>query len=163
MTVELLASRYSANTHIEGWCCQETRRDACACGGACVEEQPRRGHICGGYRTESEALRTEKRTKVRRAIRVALAAARLAGSRRGDATHRAGWAVTAHSGGGRVCRQREALGSVACAAVAQGCAPWRRRRRHLGWRRRTSCNGRCRTKSNERETEQRVPGEFCRG
>ena len=56
MTVELLASRYSANTHIEGWCCQETRRDACACGGACVEE-----HLWGlrcGYRTESEALRT---------------------------------------------------------------------------------------------------------
>ena len=36
-------------------------------------------------------------------------AAKLGGSRgRGVATHRAGWAVTAQDGGGRVCGQREA-------------------------------------------------------
>eukprot|EP00964_Phaeocystis_antarctica_P001491 scaffold792_cov60-Phaeocystis_antarctica.AAC.4 len=69
-------------------------------------------------------------------------AARLAGSRgRGVATHRAGWAVTAQGGGGRVCRQREALGSVASAAVLRGT--WR----HLGWRRRPST--RCRTRGAE--------------
>jgi len=48
-------------------------------------------------------------------------AAKLVGSRgRGVATHRAGWAVTAQGGGGRVCRQREALRGPGLRAMRGG-------------------------------------------
>ena len=162
MTVELLASRYSANTHIEGWCCQETRRDACACGGACVEE-----HLWGlrcGYRTESEALRTganegeacegEACDSTLRGLgsstvgwvapRGRNASRRLGGD--GPQRRRSGLQATRGLRQRRVCSRGPGLRAMETAVATPGLA-WS----NLG------CNGRCRTKGKR---SRGVPANF---